>query len=373
MRKIALLLISVLAIAGLSSVFGGAEDDMIQMNQKRTEEALRQLANGSAHEKYLAALYMGASKNPRFVRPLGRELLQGWKDPKAEREPGSNDIRVGCGPQLGTVCPPAATQDPYVKAGIAWALGEIGHEQGVGFLKEAMSLASDRVETEIKRTTDARAKLSGGEYRAQVVLDRNVAGPAQLRQGYVYPFSPDVHWSQAEDFKAVISIDEMDEANRMRLEGYNYVNVTASILQALGKIKNPGALESIKAYLDHPIPSIRGFAVLAAGYQGRPALSLLLAQAEKEKDKKIQTRIARAVLLVDKSQLPQYKLLLKLLKDREKGVRIESINAFRELAMGEAVDELKEALKIEEDETLRGLLKDAIHNAEIDNILPVNY
>ncbi|HMY47856.1 MAG TPA: hypothetical protein PKX74_20435, partial [Leptospiraceae bacterium] len=61
--------IALLIVAG--PVFAGSEDDIIQFNQARSEEALRNLDAGSFDQKYLASLYMGGTRNPRFVRPLG--------------------------------------------------------------------------------------------------------------------------------------------------------------------------------------------------------------------------------------------------------------------------------------------------------------
>lgn len=354
-------------------VYAGSEDDIIRFNQQRMEEAMRNLANGSSDTKYLAALYMGGSRNPRFVRPLGRELLAGLKDPRGPRDPASRDIAVACGPELKEVCPPTATQDPFIKSGIAWALGNIGHQAGVSFLKEAMVLVVARLEEDLKQTAARRSALKEGEYVNQIILDRNVAGPAQLRQGYVFPFNPDVHWSESDEFKTIPSPNFDDEGHRIRMNGYNYVNVASDILRALGQIRDPAALETIQAYLEHPIKSVRGAAMLAAGGQGKAALPLLLAAMDKEKDNAMKARLCRAILIVDKAQAATFKSLVSLMKDRERGVRIEAILAFRELAMAESSDELKEALRVEEDDSLRQLLAEAIHNAELDAVLPVNY
>lgn len=369
MRRI----LSVLILLILCPVYAGSEDDIIRYNQQQMEEAMRNLANGSSDTKYLAALYMGGSRNPRFVRPLGRELLAGLKDPRGPRDPASRDIQVACGPELKDVCPPTATQDPFIKSSIAWAMGQIGHKAAVPFLKEAMVLVVARLEQDLKQTQARRASLRNGEYVNEIVMDRNVAGPAQLRPGYVYPFNPDVHWSESDEFKTIPSPDFENEGHRIRMNGHNYVNVAANILQALGQIKDPSALETIQAYLEHPIKSVRSAAILAAGRQGKAALPLLLSTIEKEKDNAMKARFARSILFVDKAQAATFKTLVELLKDRERGVRIEAIFAFRELAMAESADELREALRVEEDDSLRNLLKEAIGNAELDAVMPVNY
>ncbi len=354
-------------------VFAGSEDDIIRYNQLQMEQATRNLANGSSDTKYLAALYMGGSGNPRFVRPLGRELLAGLQDPRAPRDPASRNIPLACGPELKDVCPPVATQDPFIKSSIAWALGRIGHKAAVPFLKEGMALVVARLDADIKQTSARRAALKDGEYKSQIVMDRNVAGPAQLRPGYVFPFNPDLHWSESDEFKTIPSPDFQDEGHRARMHGENYVNVAANILQALGQIRDPSALETIQAYLEHPMKSVRGAAILAAGHQGRAALPILLSTMDKEKDNAMKARVARSILLVDKAQAVTFKALVGLMQDRERSVRIEAILAFRELAMAESSDELKAALRVEEDDSLRGLLAEAIHNAELDAVLPVNY
>ena len=106
---------AVLSLCGLlvSPVFAGAEDDAKAYYAQKTEQALKDLEFGTYDQKVLATYYMGALGKPMFVRPLGRALLSQLDDPAMRK---------------------ASINDPYVKAHMAWALGEIEHKAAVPYL-----------------------------------------------------------------------------------------------------------------------------------------------------------------------------------------------------------------------------------------------
>jgi HEAT repeat protein len=206
---------------------------------------LRHLDYGTLDQKILAVYFMGASKKARFVRPLGRELLDQLDNP---------DMR-----QL-------SVNDPYVKAHIAWALGQIDHKAGVPYLLEALEKTLAIVEEKRQAVQQARQNRSATSH--EFIIEQDEPGPFLSSTEMVDPYSPDVYWSVADAFKATPAILLTAEDHRARLRGFNYVNVIQHILIALGKIKDPEVSDRVAQLLDHPYPSIRKEAALTLGKLG---------------------------------------------------------------------------------------------------------
>lgn len=331
-------------------IMAGAEDDAKEYYAKRTEEALRDLHYGSFEEKIRAIYYMGAPARNRFVRPLGRELLANLDDPALRQAPPN---------------------DPFIKAHIAWALGQIDHKAGVPYLLDASDKVAAIIEEKRKAVDAARQNRSDTSHR--FLLQQDEPGPFLSSAEPVYPYSPDVYWSVADEFKAVPAVDLTAEDHRARLRGFNYVNVMQHILMALGKIADPESAEKVVALLNHPYPAIRQEAALTLGKIGSlTALEALERAFQNEKDPTVRARIAFSIFHNDHTRVKYYQEILNMLKDNEVRVRLEAAKALRELALGESITPLYEAYKLEESELVRSVINQAIQNAELDNLFPPN-
>lgn len=377
----AVLSAAILLIAGLgvAPVQGGTQDDAIAMWGKRYQQAYQDLRYGSTFEKIRAARLMGAHRKSRYIRPLGKELLRELDRPAYRKVP---------------------TNDPYVKSEIAWAMGEIGHKQAVPDLLQAialtMTIAEEEFAVTVQKRTEAlkaseEAATARGEDAAEperikpVTLTRERPGPF-LVEGYTFPYSPDMMWSKADEFKSIPAPDDTAEDHRIRLMGANYLNLLRALFIALGEIGDESAIEAIKAadgqtdipgvssYLTNDIPVVRGFASIALGkIATKKAYALIDQHYPNETVDSIKVRIAHSVLGSDKSRTEYYDEMLRYLAINDDRVRYLAAVGMRELAMGESLDHLKDAYSIEHDPVIRKVLQEAIHNAEVDSIIPVNY
>ncbi len=352
---------------------GGTQDDAIALWGKRYEKAYRDLRFGHTFEKIEAARLMGAHKKARYIRPLGKELLRDLDNPVYRRIP---------------------TNDPYVKSQIAWAMGEIGHKQAVPALLQALATTIAIVEEEFKNTaavrqmelenSDAAAQARGedpndpGRVRP-VIMDRSRPGPFLL-EGYSFPYSPDMFWSQSDEFKDIPAIDTSAEDHRIRLIGANYMNLIRALFVAIGEIGHESAIDGVDpypgvgSYLTNRIPFVRGFAAHALAKIGNlKALSLIDQHYPNEQIDEVKVRIAYSVLDSDKTRVEYYNEVLRYLAVDDDRVRYIAAVGLRELKMGESLDHLRDAHSIEHDPVIRDVLQDAIHNAEVDSIIPVNY
>ncbi len=339
--------------------------------EKLYAQAIIDLQHGNAQEKIRAAQLMGAHKLTQYMRPLGEELIKDMDHPELRK---------------------TTTNDSYIKSSIAWALGRIGHRWSYPYLVEALEKTDIASDLEIKKATE-KAEKAKAENSPSAALVPNVAGPALLGEGFKYPASPDYYWSVADELKSVISVDPNDEGYQLRLMGYNRINQTIAILDAMGEVGRQNGVyfkslnptpetENIlgkiipvmQKYLDHPLSSVRGAAALSLGGLGTPkALELLKGRFTNEGDFRVKVRIARAILINDKSQYSYFDFLISMLPNNDMQVRREAALAFRELSMGEAIFALADAIEVEENPLVRGILTQAHYNARIDNILPVNY
>lgn len=357
----------------MHQVRGGTQDDAIALWTKRYKQAYKDLRFGHTFEKIEAARLMGKHKKARYIRPLGKELLRDLDNPTYRRMP---------------------TNDPYVKSEIAWAMGEIGHKQAVPALLQALATSLTIVDEELKATdairkmerenSDALATARGEDVNdpgrvRPVTLDRSRPGPF-LVEGYSFPYSPDMNWSQSDEFKHILAIDDNAEDHRIRLLGANYMNLIRALFMALGEIGDESAVDGVDPfpgvgnYLTHRIPFVRGFASHALGKIGTlKALSLIDQHYPNEQVDTVKVRIAFSVTDSDKTRFEYYNELLRYLALDDDRVRYLAAVAMRELSMGESLDHLRDAHSIEHDPVIRGVLHEAIHNAEVDSIIPVNY
>ena len=335
-------------------------------------QANENLQNGNAEQKVLAAYVLGTQRKQKYVRPLSRELLDGLDNPILRK---------------------SSTHGPYVKSQIAWALGRIGHFQAIPSLNQALDITLKIVEEDLSVSSKKREALEQSKSPYPVVLDRDRPGPTHLKKGSRFPDSPDIYWSLADDFKADMAANPDTVDDRIKLQGYNYVNLVLSILDSIGKItgnyKNNIATGSageplkkklsetkllLGKVLDHNLPSVRGGAALALAEIGdKESLELLDKRYQQETDFTVKTQIARAILWNDRTKSAVTQELISMLSSEDINVRLEASLALRDIGLGESLTYLQSALKIEDDSRIRTILKEAIFNAQIDNVMPVNY
>jgi HEAT repeat protein len=367
---------AILVAAGLvfpaHSVFSsGDSSDAQEFYVKMYDNALRDLQFGNASEKISAARLMGSHKLSQFIRPLGDELLKDIDHPQLRK---------------------TTTNDAYIKSTIAWAIGRIGHRWSYPYLIEALDKTLAVVDTDIK-SAEAKAEKAKNESSPAVMLVPNRPTPALMNEGFKYPASPDYNWSVADDLKSSVGNDPRDESYQMKLLGYNRVNQAIHIIDALGDIGRQNGiyfrsltptnetvkiLDSLYPVLqkqsEHPLSDIRGASALALGGLGtKKALEILQARFNVEADYRVKVKIARSILVNDKSQHSYFDFLVNMLPNNDVHVRRESALALKELSMGEAVFAIGDAIKVEENEIVRRILLEAEFNARMDNILPVNY
>lgn len=347
-------LTAVLCTAFLTAgLHAGAEDDAKAYYTELYERSAKHLELGNERQKVLAATIMGTSRKPKFVRPLGRELLHGLNDPVYRK---------------------MAAFDPYVKSAIATALGQIGREEALPYLEEALK-ETDKILNEQKQEIEEKQAQAKQNKSYELVLLQSKPGPAFMGPKEARPFitSPDALWNVADEFKKYIAPDPNDEWMQTRLKGYNYVNLAIHILGAIGDLGKPESTEVVVPFLSHPYPAIRMAAALALGQIGTlQAQEALGGRYAQEEDKRVKVRIAFGLFLNDPTRANFYQDLLGYLKDDDVKVRLEAAGAMRELALGESYYHLIDTMKLEDRQIVRDVLKQAIRNAELDNLFPPN-
>lgn len=336
-------------------------------------KAVRDLLNGNVEEKLDGATKLGGHKVTQYIRPLGEELNRDL-DHAAFRKTPAND--------------------PYVKSQIAWAIGRMGHRWSIPYLIQALKTTISVMDEKIKEA-EKKQEFVKKEGIQALVLSPNREGPAIMRDDPQPDVAnPDAFWSISDELKDDIAITpQTDDQDRLRLIGYNYVNLSVNIIRAIGEVGRQNgvyfrsispteeskklmgdAIDSLTVALKHGVVSVRGAAALALGDYGTDASQSTLKQHfPSEEDFSVKVRVARAILENDKSQTQYYTFLLSSLPSPTMEVRRQAAIALRELKMGESVFALRDALEVEPNVAVREILKEAIYYAEVDNILPVNY
>ncbi len=371
-NRIVFLAGSIILLSGLTGfqpVSAGAEDDAIAMYTRIYREAQRDLEFGNSYERIAAARLMGQHRNPRFIRPLQRELLK--------------DLTVKQFRKF-------AVNDPYVKCEIAYALGRIGHKDSLKPLFTALEQTVAIIEDEAKDTAKHKEQANQlyqqvkgmkqeietiNQSQEPVVLRRDDRpGPARLYPSFRFPDSPDVFWSIADEFKEVPSPDDFAEVHDMRLRGYSWMNVAQSIFQAIAMVKDTDALDTMEKYGAYENRYIRYYTAVSMGDIGtQKAVGLLDKRFTSEQDPWVKVGIARGMLRADKTQAKALRFLIDNLRVDDKYIRLAATQALVDLRMGEALYQLREAHAVEDESIIREQMKRAIYWAEVDNILPVNY
>jgi hypothetical protein len=334
-----------------SAIFAGDGDDAKAFYEASHEKYERFLENGNVREKLEAIAWMGSLRGYRFVRPLSAELLNGLDDINKRK---------------------MAAYDPYIKSRIAQSLGYIGRKEALPALTKAVEYTNAILEEE-RKTYEATAQKAAQEKSYDLAVPNHKTGPALMQKGYLFPVSPDGYWSTADEFKSM-DFDENDEYMRIRMEGYNYVNLMHHLLVAIGDIGDPESLNVVLPFLDHPYRDVRLAAVLSAALiGGDKARDAMMARYEKETDDVVKARLCFGVLHLDATQARFYRDLIdRYLKHDDVRVRLDAASGLRELAFGESLFHLHDAFLLESHPLVKNVLLQAIHNANIDNILPPN-
>jgi len=376
MKRILAAILCLFALGG--SIYAGAEDDARAYYVKVYRQIERDLQFGDPTQRIEAAQLMGSFRDDRFARLLGHELKEGLEEPLLNHK-GDTD----------PVARPAPIYEPFVKYQIAWALGKIASMESLDDLIASLQLVSNIVDASIKYTQSIRQNEETRN-SPRIVLDQDRPGPAMLHDGWPFSSSPDVYWSIADDFKSMAAINDRDEGIRIRLEGYNYVNLLMGVMIAIGetgarysgsdvpKQERPQeiltkALNALKPFLNHSIPSVRASAVRAiAGIKTLASAAALEEHFAKEQDDRVKVRICLSILTIDKARSNYYAQLVSFLHSPRRDVRTETARALRDLALGESVNDLEAALKVEEYPEIRRILEAAIQKAENDIAMPVS-
>ncbi len=344
------------------SLRAGAEDDARQYWSKQYTAAVRDLSTGSPLERYRAAMLLGAHRRSEFVRPLSTELLNDLADPARRRTP---------------------INDPFVKGAIAWAIGEIGHPIGVAPLIKALEITRQIVKEENERVRQLQtASRQAAEQLNQSSPDAYVFAPVHPspdrpgpfnQPGHSFGYSPDMFYSVSDEFKAMTP-NLNDEGHRIRLESHNYMNLTRQLLISLGRIGSEECIDALKPFLRDEIPMVRYFTALAMGQTASPkALAEINARFTEEQDPYVKVGLSFGGLSIDNGQTVLHRELLQIIRTDDTYVRYHAAVALRDISMGESLQALRAARVIEAEPQIQGILDQAIINAEIDNIVPVNY
>lgn len=367
------LIIGLILILCALPATGESVQDHREMYDKIYSKAVQDLLNGNVDEKIDGVIKLGGHRVQQYVRPLGEELNRDLGDPQLSKTP---------------------TNDPYVKSQIAWAMGRMGHRWSIPYLTQALKTSISMMDEKVKQA-DKKREFVKKEGIEAFVLSPEREGPALMSDEPVpHGGSADAYWSISDELKEDIAITPLtSEQDRLRLIGFNYVNLTVNIIRAIGEVGrqnevyfksiNPTdesnklmgeAIDSLVIGLKHGIVSVRGAAALALGdYGTTKSQDALKEHFAAEKDFSVKVRVARAILENDKSQTQYYTFLLDSLPSPEMEVRRQAAIALLELKMGESVFALRDALEVEPNVVVRQILKEAIYYAEVDNILPVNY
>lgn len=331
----------------------GPQNTTSQMWERIYSQSLLDLKYGSSEEKIHAAYMLGVRRNPRFVGPLLEELLKGLRARK----------------QIG-----AGNNEAYVKSTIAWAIGHVGHPIAVSPMLEALDLSIQIAQAEMKEAEKPEAQEETRQRGVGEIKDTDIKpvypGPFLAKgkkPGFYY--NADKYWSLSDQLRGRTDWLGADPSSRVSRLGANYMNLVRSIFIALGKIGSHKSTAKISSYLDSASYSnpVRSYASSALGDIGdRRAFEKLAQSFEKEKAPLVKIGMGYAILRNDKTRFSVYNSLISFLQKGTVPERLAVAKAFEKLAMGESLESLDAAHRLENDRHIRFTLERAIHNAKND-------
>ena len=389
MKRLApVILLLLMGTAGPLPAINPSDVEAVKVHKKLYEKNEKWLTLGVAHQRVQAALFFGARRNPRYVRVLNRELL---------KRLDKNSVYLNL-----------PDNDPLIKSMIAWSLGQIRHHKAIPSLVKALEKTNEIIDMEsdkIRKLVEAekqRYEKDSKEYKEslekagnfegvinnrplyRIIMERDAPGPTLYRGKngeHEIPYSPDIYWSISDEFKFLVAPPVQDSVARIRIVGFNYVNLAYYLFDAIGEIYywekekwrvKKEHVDAVNAYMTHRFPFIRGAAAISLGKIGSPDARAALKDAfANEKDNEVRVKICHGILMNDKTAVSYYKTVLELLQSDERDVRFAAAITLRDIPFGESGVALKEALKLENIEPIRRVLQEAIKKAYIESLLEV--
>ena len=320
-------------------------------------KALNDLEFGQENEKLRAISVLRVGRHPRFIRPLTNELLRGLrKDEKHYFH--------------------YSTETAHIKSSIALALGYISHPVSVPKLLEALDLSA-----ELSRQEIAKAKNFNQEAKEKslsplvdkILMVPDVPGPFfaknNTRNNYLVV---DRHWSLSEQYQT---------SKMLQVSGANYINLVRAICIALVGINNNSnniAQRINNIFDDKKNPDfVRVYAAFALGELAqlgtvdKNKINLdkyikELGELESKKESSIPLKIATSfiILSADNKQALAYRSLSSLLRDGTMKEKTLAADAFEKLSIKESLGGLKLAYYLENEGSVRKILKRVIKNIE---------
>ncbi len=319
---------------------------------------LDQLEFGTNQQKAHAS-YLLEGYGARFLRPLCRVLIKGIENKKVYKKI-YNKIN----------------DEAFTMATIAYNIGKIAHPSSLSCLERALASS---VAISIEEINKAKTQKSIQNFREEnvelspVLPDR--AGP-YLSSTEAIVYNADKNWSVSDSFKSNIDLFSYSSKTKDSVDkitfSQNWINVVVSILNALAFINDTRAVDIVKKYLDRNVTpeSIRVQVILALGALGGDrALEVIKKTYNEQETFRVKVACSIYLLKEDRNDREAFLGLTKILKYGNTEERMLVAKAFLDIKMAQALPFLRQALEMEDNESIRGYLSRAIYDSEIDEIV----
>ena len=340
-------------------------DELIEydFNKILISKYLTSLKFGTNQEKVISANVLGQDK-ALYVRPLCDALLSNLEEVKL-----LNKI----------------SDEPYAKVSIALALGRIGHPYAINCLGKALDqsiiISQKQIElykaqiitktnNEVTKKDKNEISYYGNEKVKIIDIIPEKTGPFISSQELNFN-NADNFWSPSDMFKGNIDFfSSKNVANKINYS-FNWMNVVRAIISAMVEINDRKAVNLIIKFLDSTKYNdyIRYYVILAIGeLGGKKGLSTLEQKEVCETSNLVKVACICSKIKNNLNSKNDYKDIIDILKNGSQSERLLAANTFVDLKMGSALQDLKAALELEDNELVRYQLIKAIQFAEIDSI-----